>query len=111
MPSRPQAGALRGLLDVLILETLSIAPMHGWGISQRVRRISNGVLEVSQGSLYPDFQRLENEGLIPSDWDTTDDNRRARYHRLTTAGRRAFAVELERWRRLSAGLQAVLDVP
>ena len=111
MPSRPQTDALRGSLDLLILKTLSIAPMHGWGISQRVQQISKGVLEVNQGSLYPALQRLEKEGLVTSDWDTTDNNRRARYYRLTTAGRRALGVELESWRRFAAGLQAVLDVP
>ncbi|HET7613777.1 MAG TPA: PadR family transcriptional regulator [Gemmatimonadaceae bacterium] len=110
MPSRPQSDALRGSLDLLILKTLSIAPMHGWGISQRVQQISKGVLEVNQGSLYPALQRLEKEGLVTSDWGTTDNNRRARYYRLTTTGRRALGVELESWRRFAAGLQAVLDV-
>ena len=111
MPSRPQTDALRGSLDLLILKTLSIAPMHGWGISQRVQQISNGVLEVNQGSLYPALQRLEKDGLLTSDWDTTDNNRRARYYRLTTTGRRALGAELESWRRFSSGLEAVLGVP
>lgn len=111
MPSRPQTDALRGSLDLLILKTLSIAPMHGWGISQRVQQISNGVLEVNQGSLYPALQRLEKDGLLTSDWDTTDNNRRARYYRLTTTGRRALGVELESWRRFASGLEAVLGVP
>ena len=111
MPSRPQTDALRGSLDLLILKTLSLAPMHGWGISQRVQQISEGVLEVNQGSLYPALQRLEKEGFVTSDWDTTDNNRRARYYRLTTTGRRALGVELESWRRFAAGLQAVLDAP
>jgi DNA-binding PadR family transcriptional regulator len=69
------------------------------------------VLEVNQGSPYPALQRPEKEGLVTSDWDTTDNNRRARYHRLTTTGRRALGVELESWRRFAAALQAVLDVP
>ena len=111
MPARPQTDALRGSLDLLILKTLSIAPMHGWGISQRVQQISNGVLEVNQGSLYPALQRLEKDGLLTSDWDTTDNNRRARYYRLTTTGRRALGAELESWRRFSSGLEAVLGVP
>jgi transcriptional regulator len=111
VPSRPQTDALRGSLDLLILKTLSIAPMHGWGISQRVQQISNGVLEVNQGSLYPALQRLEKDGLVTSDWDTTDNNRRARYYRLTTTGRRALGVELESWRRFASGLEAVLGVP
>jgi len=108
VPSRPQTDALRGSLDLLILKTLSIAPMHGWGISQRVQQISNGVLEVNQGSLYPALQRLEKDGLVTSDWDTTDNNRRARYYRLTAAGRRTLDAELESWRRFAAGLELVL---
>ena len=105
-----QTDALRGSLDLLILKTLSLAPMHGWGISQRVQQVSKGVLEVNQGSLYPALQRLEKHGLVTSDWDTTDNNRRARYYRLTATGRRALGVELESWRRFAAGLEAILRV-
>ena len=108
MPLRQQTDALRGSLDLLVLKTLSLAPMHGWGISQRVQQISKGVLEVNQGSLYPALQRLEKDGLVTSDWDTTDNNRRARYYRLTATGRRALGEELENWRRFAAGLEAVL---
>ena len=110
MPPRPQTDALRGSLDLLVLKTLSLAPMHGWGISQRVQQISKGVLEVNQGSLYPALQRLEKAGLVASDWDTTDNNRRARYYRLTATGQRALGDELENWRRFAAGLEAVLSV-
>jgi PadR family transcriptional regulator, regulatory protein PadR len=110
VPPRSQTDALRGSLDLLILKTLSLAPMHGWGISQRVQQVSNGVLEVNQGSLYPALQRLEKDGLITSDWDTTDNNRRARYYRLTATGRRALGVEVENWRRFATGLEAVLRV-
>ena len=110
MPPRPQTDALRGSLDLLILKTLSLAPMHGWGISQHVQQISKGVLEVNQGSLYPALQRLEKNGLVTSDWDTTDNNRRARYYRITVTGRRALGVELENWRRFAAGLEDVLRV-
>ena len=108
MPPRPQTDALRGSLDLLVLKTLSLAPMHGWGISQRVQQISDGVLEVNQGSLYPALQRLEQEGLITSEWGTTDNNRRARYYSLTAAGRRALGAEVESWRRFAAGLEAAL---
>jgi transcriptional regulator len=104
--TRPDA--LRGSLDLLVLKTLSLAPMHGWGISQRIQQITEGVLEVNQGSLYPALQRLEKGGLITSEWGTTDNNRRARYYDLTAAGRRALGDELESWRRFSAGLEAVL---
>ena len=108
MTPRPKTDALRGSLDLLILKTLSLAPMHGWGISQRVQQMSAGVLEVNQGSLYPALQRLEKQGLIRSEWGTTDNNRRARYYRLTAAGRRALSNELDSWRRFAAGLDAVL---
>ena len=107
-PPPPSADVLQGMLDLLILKTLSLAPMHGWGISQRVQQISDGVLEVNQGSLYPALQRLEKAGLITSEWGTTDNNRRARYYRLTAAGQRALGAELESWRRFAAGLEAVL---
>ena len=103
-----QTDALRGSLDLLVLKTLSLVPMHGWGISQRIQQISEGILEVNQGSLYPALQRLEKQGLIASDWGTTDNNRRARYYRSTAAGRKALGVELESWRRFAAGLDAVL---
>lgn len=108
MAARPQNDALRGSLDLLVLKTLSMAPQHGWGISQRVQQMSDGVLEVNQGSLYPALQRLEKDGLITSAWGTTENNRRARYYRITAAGRRALGEELENWRRFAAGLEAVL---
>jgi PadR family transcriptional regulator PadR len=107
--SRSPNDALRGSLDLLVLKTLSLAPMHGWGISQRVQQISDGILEVNQGSLYPALQRLEKEGLVTSDWGTTENNRRARYYALTAAGRRALGEELESWRRFAAGLEAILQ--
>ena len=108
MATRPQTDALRGSLDLLVLKTLSLAPMHGWGISQRVQQISDGVLEVNQGSLYPALQRLEKDGLITSEWGTTDNNRRARYYQVTASGRKALGDELQSWRRFAAGLEAVL---
>ena len=108
MTARSQSDALRGSLDLLILKTLSVSPMHGWGISQRVQQISEGVLEVNQGSLYPALQRLEKDGMITSDWGRTENNRRARYYELTSGGRRALGEELESWRRFAAGLEAVL---
>jgi transcriptional regulator len=108
MTIRQPADALRGSLDLLVLKTLSLVPMHGWGISQRIQQLSKGVLEVNQGSLYPALQRLEKSGLIDSDWGTTDNNRRARFYSITAAGRRALGAELEDWKRFSAGLDAVL---
>jgi PadR family transcriptional regulator, regulatory protein PadR len=108
MAPRTQTDALRGSIDLLVLKTLSLAPMHGWGISRRIQQLSHGALEANQGSLYPALQRLEKDGLITSDWGTTDNNRRARYYRLTTAGRRALRDELEDWHRFVAGLEAIL---
>jgi transcriptional regulator len=104
-----QNDALRGSLDLLVLKTLSLQPMHGWGISVRIQQLSKGVLEVNQGSLYPALQRLEKDGVITSDWGTTDNNRRARYYRLTAAGRRALVKERESWARFAAALDAVLQ--
>lgn len=108
MPLKSQNDALRGSLDLLVLKTLSLTAMHGWGISLRIQQISKGALEVNQGSLYPALQRLEKSGLIDSEWGTTDNNRRARYYRITAAGRRALGQELESWRKFAAGLEAVL---
>lgn len=108
MPPRTQADALRGSLDLLILKTLSLQTTHGWGISQRVQQLSNGTLEMNQGSLYPALQRLEKDGLITSEWGTTDNNRQARYYQITASGRRAFKEEVENWRKFSIGLEAVL---
>ncbi|MGH7575146.1 MAG: PadR family transcriptional regulator [Longimicrobiales bacterium] len=104
----PSTDALRGSIDLLVLKTLSLEPMHGWGISRRIQQLSSGALDVNQGSLYPALQRLEKGGLIKSAWGTTDNNRRARYYRLTRAGRRALSEELENWRSFVAGLEAVL---
>jgi PadR family transcriptional regulator, regulatory protein PadR len=107
MPSRP-VDALRGSLDLLVLKTLSLAPMHGWGISQRVQQMSAGALEMNQGSLYPALQRLEKDGLVTSDWGVTDNNRDARYYKITAAGRRALEREVQSWRRFAAALDDVL---
>lgn len=109
MPARSPADALRGSLDLLVLKTLTLEPMHGWGISQRVQQISDGVLEMNQGSLYPALQRLEKDGLITSEWGTTDNNRQARYYTITASGRRKLRDEVESWRRFSIGLEAVLS--
>jgi PadR family transcriptional regulator, regulatory protein PadR len=106
--TRSQNDALRGSLDLLVLKTLSLQPTHGWGISLRIEQLSKGTLEVNQGSLYPALQRLEKDGLITSEWGTTDNNRRARYYRMTAAGRRALGVEEESWKKFAAGLDAVL---
>ncbi len=108
--AHPPPDVLRGTLDLLILKTLVLEPMHGWGISQRVQQFSRGVLEVNQGSLYPALQRLELKGWIYSDWQTTENNRRAKYYRLTPKGRRALGVEIDTWRRYAAAVEDVLGI-
>lgn len=108
---RPQTDALRGSIDLLVLKTLSLAPMHGWGIGHRVQQLSTGVLEVNQGSLYPALQRLERSGLITSRWEATENNRRARYYRLTAAGRRALGEEIASWRRFATAIEALIQTP
>lgn len=104
----PSSEVLRGTLDLLILKTLTLEPMHGWGISQRLQQVSRGALEVNQGSIYPALQRLAVRGWIESEWRNSDHNRRAKYYRLTRAGRRALETEREAWRRYVTVVEAVL---
>ena len=107
MPPTP-SDVLRGTLDLLILKTLALEPMHGWGISQRIEQVSRGVLDVNQGSLYPALQRLELKGWIDSEWRTSAHNRRAKYYRLTAQGRRALGAETNNWRRYVAVVEDIL---
>ena len=111
MTARPPTDVLRGSLDLLVLKTLSLQPLHGWGISQRVQQLSGGEMEVNQGSLYPALQRLEKEGLITSEWQVTENNRRARYYELTPAGRGVLGAEVESWRRFAAAMELILETP
>jgi PadR family transcriptional regulator PadR len=104
------ADVLRGTLDLLVLKTLTLAPMHGWGISQRIQQFSRGVLDVNQGSLYPALQRLEQKGWIESEWQTTENNRRAKYYRLTRTGRRAGGDEAASWRRYVEAVELILQI-
>jgi PadR family transcriptional regulator, regulatory protein PadR len=106
--SPPHSDVLRGSVELLILKTLSLAPQHGWGIGHRIQQISGGDLDVNQGSLYPALQRLEQKGLITSDWQITENNRRARYYQITAAGRRALGEETESWRRFAATMETIL---
>ena len=101
---------LRGTLDLLVLKTLTLEPMHGWGISQRIQQHSRSVLDVNQGSLYPALQRLEQKGWIDSEWRASDNNRRAKYYRLTAKGRRALGTETETWRRYVTAVEDILAV-
>ena len=100
---------LQGTLDLLILRTLALQPMHGWGIAQRIQQLSQDVLQVNQGSLYPAVHRLEQKGLIAAEWGVTENNRRAKYYRLTTSGERQLAKELESWARFTGAVQLVLQ--
>jgi len=104
----PSSDVLRGTLDLLILKTLTLQPMHGWGISQRIEQFTRGVLDVNQGSLYPALQRLEQKGWIESEWGSTENNRKARYYRLTDDGRKALGTETESWRRYVSAVEWVL---
>ena len=108
MIARPQTDALRGSLDLLVLKTLSLTPMHGWGISQRIQQMSRSVLDVNQGSLYPALRRLELKEWIDSEWRASDNNRRAKYYRLTAKGRRALGAETDSWRRYVIAVEDVL---
>lgn len=103
-----QQDVLRGTLDLLVLKTLTLEPMHGWGIAQRIQQLSRDALQVGQGSLYPALQRLEQRGWIDSEWRVTEQNRRARYYRLTSSGRRALGEETESWRRYVAAVEGIL---
>ena len=106
-PQEPDA--LRGSVDLLILKALSLEPMHGWGIGLRIQQISRGRLDVNQGSLYPALQRLEHRGDIESDWQSTENNRRARYYTITRQGRRALGDEVDKWKRFAATMALVLE--
>ena len=99
---------LQGTLDLLILKTLDPGPMHGWGISLRIQALSNEVLQVNQGSLYPALHRLEQQGLIASTWGASENNRQAKYYELTRAGRKQLAQETRNWERLSGAVARIL---
>lgn len=111
MAPTDQAGdMIQGMLDMLILKALSLEAMHGWGITERIRQWSQEALAVNQGSLYPALYRLKRQGWIASEWNTTENNRRARYYSLTPAGRRQLAAEQRGWQRLSRGIELVLGM-
>jgi len=100
---------VQGTLDLLILKTIALEPMHGWGIAQRIRQVSKEVLQVNQGALYPALHRLEQSGWIKAKWGESDNNRRAKYYSLTSAGRKYLDQEETNWKRLSAAIGLVLE--
>ena len=106
-PDRPDL--LQGTLDLLILRSLLAGPRHGWAISQRIQQVSGDVLTVQQGSLYPSLHRLQRRGWIASEWGASENNRRAKFYRLTDQGLAQLGVETERWERLSAAVAKVLQ--
>jgi PadR family transcriptional regulator len=99
---------LQGTLDMLVLKALQMGDLHGWGITERIEQGSRNVLQLNQGSLYPSLYRLEHRGLVTSRWKTTENNRRARYYSLTTAGRKHLTAEQEKWQRVSRAVDLVL---
>ena len=107
--AKQKSDLLQGTLDMLILKTLALEPEHGWGIAQRIQQISDGVLSINQGSLYPALYRLEEKGWVATEWGSSDNNRQAKYYSLTRAGRKQLAEEEENWRRLSTAITQVLQ--
>lgn len=99
---------VQGTVDLLILKTIALEPLHGWAIAQRIKQLSNDVLQLQQGSLYPALQRLEREGWITATWGVSENNRRARFYRLTRAGRKHLEREQAGWERLSAAIALLL---
>jgi transcriptional regulator len=99
----------QGTLDLLILRTLALGPQHGWAISERVQQVSSDVLQIQQGSLYPALHRLERRSWIKAKWGTSDNNRRAKYYELTSAGKKQLDVETETWRKLTAAVTQILQ--
>ena len=105
----PSVALLQGSLDLIVLQTLSWQPMHGFGIARWIQRLTDDALQVEEGSLYPALYRLENRGLVKAEWRLSENNRRAKYYRLTAAGRRRLVAETDSWRRFAAAMAKVLQ--
>ncbi len=110
MPRQPIPDLLPGTLDLLILRTLQTDPLHGWAIAERIEQVSQDVLQVNQGSLYPALHRLEHKGWIEAEWRISELGRRAKYYRLTSTGRRQLAIELGAWERMSEAIGRVMKL-
>ena len=106
--ARDKSDLLQGTLDLLILKTLDLEPMHGWGITLRIQQVSGNVLQVNQGSLYPALHRLEERGWIRAAWKTSENNRKAKYYKLTARGRKQLAEEKKNWLRLSGAVARIV---
>ena len=109
MPRQTIPDLLPGTLDLLILRTLQTDVMHGWAISERIQQISQDVLQINQGSLYPALHRLEEEGWIAAEWGASENNRKAKFYRLTRAGQRQLETETENWKRLAEAVGRILQ--
>jgi PadR family transcriptional regulator, regulatory protein PadR len=107
--TEPNEQVLQGTLDLLILKTLSLEPMHGWGLAHRIQELSRDALRVGQGSIYAAIVRLEQRGWVSAQWRTTENNRRAKYYSITVPGRRAMSQELESWKRFVGAVTFVLN--
>jgi transcriptional regulator len=108
MAKNDKTDLLQGTLDLLVLRALQLEPMHGFGISVRIRQMSDEVLQVEQGSLYPALYRLEAQGWIKSEWGTSENNRKAKFYELTATGRKQLTAETANWAKLSAAINLVL---
>lgn len=105
----PSTDLLQGTLDLLILKTIALEPLHGWGVAQRIQQVSNEVLQIGQGSLYPALHRLEYKGWIQSEWAQSDNNRRAKFYSLTRAGKKQLEAEVKNWGRMSTAIGLILE--
>lgn len=103
------ADVMQGTLDLLILKALSLAPMHGWGISNRIQQMSRDTFQIGQGTVYPALHRFEKRGWVTSHWHSTENNRIARYYQLTSEGRRALVEEIDDWRHYAGVIELVID--
>ena len=108
MPRHPVPDLLPGTLDMLILRTLQTGPMHGWAVSERIQQISDDVLQINQGSLYPALHRLEHQGWIEAEWKVSELGRRAKYYRLTASGRKQLTIEAREWDRMQHAINRVM---
>ena len=106
---RQSTDLLQGTLDLLILKSLALASMHGWGIAERIQQVSKDALQIGQGSLYPALHRLEYKGWIKADWGVSENNRRAKFYSLTRAGKKQLQAEMEDWNRLTNAIALVLE--
>ena len=107
MAAQP-ADVLQGTLDLLVLKTLALEPMHGWGIANRIQQLSKNALDVGQGSVYPALLRLEHRGLVKNSWGVSENNRKARFYELTALGRKALKAETDSWRKYAAAIELIL---